>query len=40
MLLDVGRVHDGLAHGPGHLALVLLGDLVALLHHMLLAMGA
>ena len=36
-LLNVGRVHDGLAHGPGHLALVLLGDLVALLLHMLLA---
>ena len=39
-LLDVGRVHNGLAHGPGHLALVLLGDLVALLLHMLLAVGA
>ena len=38
--LDVGRVHDGLAHGPGHLALVLLGDLVALLLHILLAVGA
>ena len=38
-LLDVGRVHDGLAHGPGHLALMLLGDLVALLLHMLLAVG-
>ena len=36
-LLDVGGVHDGLAHGPGHLALVLLGDLVTLLLHMLLA---
>ena len=39
-LLDVGRVHDGLAHGPGHLALVLLGHLVALLLHVLLAVGA
>merc|ERR1719211_98029 len=36
-LLDVGRVHDGLAHGPGHLALMLLGHLVALLLHVLLA---
>ena len=38
-LLDVGGIHDGLAHGPGHLALVLLGDLVALLLHVLLAVG-
>ena len=39
-LLNVGGVHNGLAHGPGHLALVLLGHLVALLLHMLLAVGA
>ena len=39
-LLNVGGVHDGLAHGPGHLALVLLGDLVALSVHLLLALGA
>jgi len=39
-LLDVGCVHNGLAHGSGHLALVLLGHLVALLLHMLLAVGA
>ena len=38
-LLNVGCVHDGLAHGPGHLALMLLGDLVALLLHVLLAVG-
>ena len=39
-LLDVGGVHDSLAHGPGDLTGVLLGDLVALLLHMLLALGA
>ena len=39
-LLDVGGINDGLAHGPGHLALVLLGHLVALLLHMLLAVGS
>ena len=39
-LLNVGRVHDGLAHRPGHLALVLLGNLVTLLLHMLLAVRA
>ena len=39
-LLNVGGVHNGLAHGPGHLAGVLLGDLVTLLLHMLLALGA
>ena len=27
--LCIGRVHDGLAHGPGNLTGVLLGDLVA-----------
>ena len=39
-LLNVGCVHNGLAHGPGHLAGVLLGDLVALPVHLLLALGA
>ena len=39
-LLDVGGVHHCLAHGPGHLALVLLGHLVALSVHLLLALGA
>lgn len=39
-LLDIGGVHNSLAHGPGDLAGVLLGDLVALLLHMLLALGA
>ena len=39
-LLDVGGVHHSLAHGPGHLAGVLLGDLVALLLHVLLALRA
>ena len=39
-LLNVGGVHDGLAHGPGHLALVLLGDLVTLSVLLLLASGA
>ena len=39
-LLNVGGVHNGLAHGPGHLAGVLLGDLVALSVHLLLALGA
>ena len=38
ILLDVCRVHDGLTHGPGNLALVLLGDLVAL--SILSALGA
>jgi len=38
-LLNVGGVHNGLAHGPGHLAGVLLGDLVALPVHLLLALG-
>ena len=35
-LLNVGGVHNGLAHGPGDLAGVLLGDLVALSVHLLL----
>merc|ERR1719438_498904 len=39
-LLNVGGVHNGLTHGPGHLALVLLGNLVALSVHLLLALGA
>ena len=39
-LLDIGGVHNSLAHGPGDLAGVLLGDLVTLLLHMLLALGA
>jgi len=39
-LLDVGGVHNCLAHRPGHLALMLLGDLVTLLLHMLLAVRA
>ena len=39
-LLDVGGVHHSLAHGPGHLAGVLLGDLVTLLLHVLLALRA
>jgi len=39
-LLNVGGVHNGLAHGSGHLALMLLGDLVTLLLHMLLAVGS
>ena len=39
-LLDVGCVHHSLAHGSGHLALVLLRHLVALLLHMLLAVGS
>ncbi len=38
ILLDIRRVHDGLTHGPGNLALVLLGDLVAL--SILSALGA
>ena len=38
-LLDVGRVHDGLAHGARHLPGVLLRHLVALLLHVLLAVG-
>ena len=36
-LLDVGRVHDGLAHGAGHLPGVLLRHLVALLLHVVVA---
>ena len=39
-LLNIGGVHNSLAHGPGDLAGVLLGDLVTLLLHMLLALGA
>ena len=39
-LLDVGRVHDGLAHGAGHLPGVLLRHLVALLLHVVVAPGA
>ena len=38
-LLDVGGVHNGLAHGPGHLTLVLLGDLVALSVLLLVTLG-
>ena len=38
-LLDVGCVHHSLAHRSGHLALVLLRHLVALLLHVLLAVG-
>ena len=37
-LLDVGGVHDGLAHGSGDLGLVLLGHLVTLVLHMVLAL--
>ena len=39
-LLDIGGVHHSLADGPGDLAGVLLRDLVALLLHVLLALGA
>ena len=39
-LLDVGGVHHGLAHGPGDLLGVVLGDLVALLLNVLVALGA
>ena len=39
-LLDVGGVHHSLAHGPGDLLGVVLGDLVALLLHVLVAFGA
>ena len=39
-LLNVGGVHHSLADGPGHLAGVLLRDLVALLLHVLLTLGA
>ena len=39
-LLDVGGVHDSLAHGPGHLTRVLLRHLVALLLHILVALGS
>ena len=39
-LLDIGGVHHSLADGPGHLAGGLLRDLVALLLHVLLALGA
>jgi len=38
-LLNVGGVHHSLAHGPEHLAGVLLRDLLALLLHVLLALG-
>merc|ERR550532_2229307 len=38
-LLNIGGVNNSLAHGPGDLALVLLGHLVALPLHMLLALG-
>ena len=37
-LLDVGGVHDGLAHLPGDLLLALLGDLVTLVLHLILAL--
>ena len=39
-LLDVGGVHHSLAHGPGDLLGVVLGDLVALLLHVLVTLGA
>merc|ERR550517_550381 len=39
-LLDVGGVHDSLAHGPGDLAGVLPGHLVTLLVHILVALGS
>ena len=39
-LLDVGGVHHSLAHGPGDLLGVVLGDLVALLLNVLVALGA
>jgi len=39
-LLDVGGVHNCLADGPGHLTRVLLGHLVALLLHILVALGS
>ena len=39
-LFNVGGVHHGLAHGPGDLLGVVLGDLVALLLHVLVAFGA
>ena len=39
-LLNVGGVHHGLAHGPGDLLGIVLGDLVALLLHVLVALGA
>ena len=39
-LLDVGRVHDGLAHRAGDLPGVLLRHLVALLLHVVVAPGA
>ena len=37
-LLDVGGVHDGLAHGSGDLGLVLLRHLVTLVLHVILTM--
>ena len=37
-LLDVGGVHDGLAHLPGDLLLALLGDLVTLVLHVILTL--
>ena len=39
-LLDVGGVHHSLAHGPGDLLGVVLGDLVALLLNILVTLGA
>ena len=39
-LFDVGGVHHSLAHGPGDLLGVVLGDLVALLLHVLVTLGA
>ena len=39
-LLNVGGVHHGLAHRPGDLLGIVLGDLVALLLHVLVALGA
>ena len=39
-LLDIGGVHHSLAHGPGDLLGVVLGDLVALLLNVLVALGA
>merc|ERR1719414_2326944 len=37
-LLNVGGVHDGLAHGSGDLGLVLLGHLVTLVLHVILTL--
>ena len=39
-LLNVGGVHNGLAHRSGHLGLMLLGNLVALVLNMVLALGS